>query len=319
MKIGPRFASFLFSLAAFSGSPAMAADELAIQLYPAFGTARGFTIEGRVAERRELSEVKPDDRWWTNLWRNMRRLVNEERAGVTVTVRATHHTWTAITDAEGYFQISAPAQLVDGWHPVTALVGDRTPQASGWLLIVPDENRLGVIADLDDTLLISEVNDKAKLLGNTFLKNPQQREPVPGSAAFLRRTLAANPRPDSAAMIYLSASPRQLSIPIESFLLQNGFPRGVLITKKVTNDRTGDPLLDQMAYKTAKIEHILAQLPAINFVLLGDDGEKDPEIYQAIRKRFPERVRAVWIRYVHPDPSRARFDGQQDLNAALSK
>ena len=310
MKIVSLFAALLFPLAAFLAGPAMATDELAIQLYPAFGTARGFTIEGRVAERRELSEVRADDRWWTNLWRNMRRLVNDEKAGVTVTVRATHYNWTAVTDAEGYFQISAEAQLADGGHPIKASAGDHALEASVSLLIVPDDNRLGVISDLDDTLLISEVNDKAKLLGHTLLKNPLQREPVPGSAVFLAHTLAANPRPETAAMIYLSASPRQLSIPIESFLLRNGFPRGVLITKKVTNDRTSDPLLDQVAYKTAKIEHILAQLPTVNFILLGDDGEKDSEIYQAIQKRFPERVRAVWIRYVHPDSQRTRFDGQ---------
>ena len=108
-----------------------------------------------------------------------------------------------------------------------------------------------------------------------------------------------------------------MSTPIETFLAHNGFPRGVLITKKVTNDATSDPLTDQVAYKTAKLENIFARLPHLKFILLGDDGEKDPEIFHAIRARYAERVQAVWIRRVHPDPKRVRFDRQENLNEAL--
>jgi phosphatidate phosphatase APP1 len=53
--------------------------------------------------------------------------------------------------------------------------------------------------------------------------------------------------------------------------------------------------------------------------LVGDDGEKDPEIYHDIRTRFPSRVEAVWIRRVHPDPARAVFPEQGDLGKALPR
>jgi phosphatidate phosphatase APP1 len=310
MKIVP-----LCALLVFLAQPAVAEDELALQLYPAYGDAHGFTIEGRLIERRELREIGVKDRWWTNLWRNLRQLVNDEQAGVSVTVRIGQQNWTAKTDVEGYFKIDVEERIADGWQSIAA----STPgtQSTGSLLIVPAENRLGIISDLDDTLLISQVTDKSDLLGNTFLKNPLQRTAVAGAAQFLARSLAGNPRPDTAAMIYLSASPRQLNTPIETFLAHNGFPRGVLITKKVTNDTTSDPITDQVAYKTAKLENIFARLPHVNFVLLGDDGEKDPEIFHAIRTRYPERVRKVYIRRVNPDSGRPRFDGQEYLGAAL--
>jgi phosphatidate phosphatase APP1 len=314
MKIAP-----LLTFLALLSLPAVAQDELALQLYPAYGDARGFTIEGRLFERRELRDTSVDDPWWTNLWRNLRQLINDEEAGAAVTVRIGQESWTAKTDAEGYFKIDVEQRMADGWQPISASAPNVATQASGLLLIVPAENRLGIISDLDDTLLISEVNDKSELLGNTFLKNPLQRSPVPGAAQFLARSLAVNPRPDTSALIYLSASPRQLSTPIGNFLAHNGFPRGVLITKKVTNDSTSDPITDQVAYKTAKLAAIFARLPHVNFILLGDDGEKDPEIFQAFRTRHPDRVRKVYIRRVNPDSGRPRFDTQEDFGAALTR
>jgi phosphatidate phosphatase APP1 len=155
------------------------------------------------------------------------------------------------------------------------------------------------------------------MLANTFLHNSTQRQVVPGIVPFYRQLMAANPQPEFAPIIYLSASPRQLHNAINAFLRYNGFPPGVLITKRVTDDSTSEPLTDQVAYKTAKIETILTQLPAVRFTLVGDDGERDPEIYADIQKRFPDRVAAIWIRKVNPDPNRVRIVGQGVLNDML--
>jgi phosphatidate phosphatase APP1 len=91
----------------------------------------------------------------------------------------------------------------------------------------------------------------------------------------------------------------------------------VLITKRVTDDRSSEPLIDQFAYKTQKIEDILARLPLVRFVLVGDDGERDPEVYDWVRARHPDRIEAIWIRRVHPDAKRPRIAGQRDLTDVL--
>lgn len=179
-------------------------------------------------------------------------------------------------------------------------------------------NSLAIISDIDDTILVSQVTDRSRLLANTFLKSPHERQAVPGVADFYRRLAQRNPQPQAAAVIYLSASPRQLHANIEAFLDSHGFPRGVLITKKVTNDTSSEPLADQFANKTAKIEDIFTRLPHVSFVLVGDDGERDPEIYDAVQRRYPQRVQAVWIRKVTADPNRATFPGQQDLAEVLA-
>jgi phosphatidate phosphatase APP1 len=187
------------------------------------------------------------------------------------------------------------------------------------LLIVPNDNVAGLISDLDDTILVSEVNSTRRLLAKTMLGNPLQREAVPGTAELYRTLAGRNPDPAAAPTFYLSASPRQLHGSIQAFLDHNGFPRGVLITKRVTNDATSEPLRDQVAYKIAKIEEILRRLPDVRFTLIGDDGERDPEVYRQIRERHPARVAAIWIRRVHPDPKRTRYPDQGDLAELLGR
>lgn len=290
-----------------------------VVLYPGYGDSRGAIIEGRVIESESIKPVKATDSKWRNFIRNLRLLFNDEREERKVTVHAAGGEWTTVTDEEGYLKVAVDlAQpLPPGWQTVTAQAGDGS--AEGRLLIVPPENTLGIISDIDDTILVSDVTDKDKLLVNSFLKNPLQREAVPGVADYYRRLAERNPRPNAAPVIYLSASPRQFQSSIQAFLDFNDFPSGVLITKKITNDRTSEPLLNQIRYKTEKIEEILARLPRVRFVLVGDDGEKDPEIYHDIRMRFPARVEAVWIRRVHPDPARAVFPEQGDLGKALAR
>jgi phosphatidate phosphatase APP1 len=299
---------------------ARAADELQAVVYPGLGDARGFTIEGRLIENRHGATEQPRDRWTTNLWRSVRRLVNDEQANVPLVLHSGAQSWRVTTDAEGYFRLEAEvSDRVPGWQrlEVRTLSGQRLGEGR-WLLVAP-ENTLGILSDVDDTIQVSEVTDKSRLLANTLLRNSMQRQAVAGVADYYRRQLATNPQPAAAAMIYLSASPRQLSGAIEQFLEHHRFPPGVLITKKVTNDADHEPLTDQAAYKTARIEAVFARLPHVRFVLVGDDGERDPEIYDAIRARHPQRVSAILIRRVHPDPRRQRFPGQLCIDQVLAE
>lgn len=294
---------------------AAAAEGNVAVLYDGYGSAGHFSIEGRVIESENMSQAREHDSWWRNLWRNVRLLKNSEREKLPLSVTVHDFQTRVTTDEEGYFRIAAtpPQPLAAGWHAVVAQ-GPRT-QGAGRLLIVPPGNAVGLISDIDDTVMVSEVPDKKKLLNNTFLKNPQQRQAFQGTAALYKRLLAQNVQPEAAPLFYVSASPRQLATNITAFLEQNGFPRGVLVTKLINGDAR-DPLRDQKQYKIAKIEAILAALPWVNFILIGDDGELDPETYRAIQEKHPQRVSAIYIRKVSPDPNRASYPGQLDLAAA---
>lgn len=311
----------LFSLLGIlmvAAAPQARADGDALIIYPAYGDSRQAMIEGRVIEAHDRHAEQAADGRWRNLRRNARMMKNDERKRVNVELRITDLQLTALTDSEGYFkaEITGPVPA-PGWHKVQGKV--RKTAAEGDLLIVPPANTVGVISDLDDTILISNVPDKKELLKNTFLKNSLQRKPVPGAADYIRAIAARNPQPEAAPVIYLSASPRQIQGNILQFLKHNDFPPGILLTKRVTNDKTSDPITDQIVYKTAKIEDILVRLPNVRFVLLGDDGEYDPEIYKKIAQKYPGRIERILIRHVHPEPRRAKYAGQLNLNEEYDK
>jgi len=286
--------------------------------YPSYSTGDSAVIEGRVTKASGAAAPTTADSKVDNLVRNVDLLSNNERANRPVTVRLGKREWPTTTDAEGYFRVAASdIGSAAGWRVVTAQAGDAVGETG--LLVVPAANVHGVISDVDDTIQITEVNSKRRMLANTLLQNPLQRQVVPGVAAFYRELVAANAQLEAAPIFYLSASPRQIHGSIAAFLDLHGFPRGVLITKRVTNDATSEPLSDQFAYKTAKLVEILTRLPHVRFTFVGDDGEQDPEIFQALRARFPDRVAAIWIRRVNPDPKRPQLPQQGVLNERLAR
>lgn len=295
--------------------PARAEGDL-ITVYPAYGDGEFCVIEGRVVEKRDDKPAASDDGRLRNLWRNARKLVNDERKHEPVEIRIGEMVIQTRTDSEGYFRVEVHLAISMGTHMVT--VKSARAVGEGRLLVVAHENRIGLISDLDDTILVSEVTDKSRLLANSLLKNPAQRQAVPEMARLYSWTLARDRYAAALPLFYLSASPHQLHESISDFLRRNWFLPGVLITKRVTDDRSSEPLFDQVAYKTRHIEEIFRRLPWVNFILVGDDGEKDPEIYDAIRRKHPARVADIWIRHVSPDLQRPRFAGQKDVADVLA-
>ncbi|MBB6094027.1 phosphatidate phosphatase APP1 [Povalibacter uvarum] len=291
--------------------------ELDVILYPAYGTGTAAVVEGRVIDREKQGEITAEDGRARNLSRNLRSLMNDEQEDVPVTVTIGEKAWRTTTNQEGYFRILIEDLTLPmpGWHEMSAATTDGSGKGS--LLLVPAHNVHGLISDFDDTVVISEVNDKSQLLANSLLLNYRQRKPVPDVAAAYGKLAATNPDTTSAPLFYLSASPRQLQSSIQAFLDHNNFPRGVLITKRVTNDASSEPLTNQFAYKLGRLVEVFERLPHVSFVLAGDDGEQDPEIYAAMQRRYPTRVTAIWIRRVHPDPARVRIEGQGDLAELL--
>lgn len=295
------------------------ADDDAVVIYPAFTAANSAVIEGRVVERKKHGAPDSADGKRRNMRRTWELMINDEREHYPVVVRFAGREWRVTTDSEGYFRADVDGfdGLAAGWYVITAQTKGGLGESR--VLKVPSDSTHGVISDVDDTILVTEVNSKRRMLANTFLYNSMQRKVVPGIVEFYRSLASANPQADYTPIVFLSASPRQLHTSIEAYLDHNDFPRGVLITKRVTDDRTSEPLADQVRYKTAKIELILATLPHVRFALIGDDGEYDPEIYADIQTRFPDRISSVWIRRVNPDPARARIAGQGVLDEEIER
>ncbi len=159
-----------------------------------------------------------------------------------------------------------------------------------WLL---DDTGASVISDIDDTIKITEVRDRHATLRNTFLREFQA---APGMAELYQRLARSN----HATFHYVSASPWQLYAPLADFTRSNGFPAGTFDLKLLRwKDRSFFSLFDDpMTYKLAVIEPLLQRFPNRRFILVGDSGERDPEIYITLARRYPRQVARIWIRDV---------------------
>ncbi len=165
-------------------------------------------------------------------------------------------------------------------------------QFSGQLLLVPDAG-LSVVSDIDDTIKISNVRDHAELLRNTFLR---EFKPVPGMAAYYLQLAA---QADTTRFHYLSSSPHQLYPALDAFLQGNGFPLGSVHLRHI--DILDEVLGDgdsSRRHKLATLQQLFSQFPERRFLLIGDSGEADPEIYAEIAKRYPKQTAGIRIRDV---------------------
>ncbi len=288
-----------------------------IDLYPGYGTTDTLYVEGRVVERTEPAAAFTDaDAARDNFTRTTSGFLIDEVEGREVSLSvAGGGEARAVSDDDGYVAAALDAPATPGWTEIAARGADLS--ATGEALVVASDSVIGIVSDIDDTVMITEVGDLWRMLGNTLFLNPLQREAVPGVAALYACVLARNSTPAAAPMFYLSSSPDQLDGYLRAFLEANDLPRGALITRRIDFDGEGDPLRDAVAYKSAEIETLFARVPDVPFVLVGDDGEHDPAVYALMRERHPERVAAIWIRRTRGDAGPALPDGQRALDEAM--
>ena len=154
---------------------------------------------------------------------------------------------------------------------------------------------MSVISDIDDTIKFSNVENRAELLANTFMR---EFVAIEGMADVYREQAARG-----AVFHYVTASPWQLYQPLHEFLAQEGYPRGSMHFRTF---RISDQLVKRLGVihrggKAAAVRRILASFPERKFTLIGDSGEKDAEIYSRCYQQYPDRVEKVLIRLIRPE------------------
>jgi len=191
-----------------------------------------------------------------------------------------------------------PAALGEGtppWIELEVVLEEGDPRRfSAWAQLLPDEG-VSVVSDIDDTIKITEVHDRIKMMENTFL-HPYRA--VPGMADVYRRWAG-----QGVAFSYVSAGPLPLLRALTEFAKAERFPRGSLALRPFRwKDRSAFDLLKPSEdYKRGVIETIVEAFEKRVFVLVGDTGERDPEIYAAIARKYPERVQAIYLRDPQPE------------------
>jgi phosphatidate phosphatase APP1 len=189
------------------------------------------------------------------------------------------------------------APTIPAWHSFSAVLADGDERKfAGRIQCIPPRG-VTIISDVDDTIKISDVTDRKELIKNTF-ERPFRA--VPGMAAQYQAW-----ERNGAVFHYLSASPWQLYLPLEEFREAEGFPRGVWSMKhlRLTDSSAINFFKSQEAYKTTLLRAIFAEYPERVFVLIGDTGEQDPEIFGALAREFPKQVLRVFIRESQNPPA----------------
>jgi hypothetical protein len=208
-------------------------------------------------------------------------------------------------------RLVAARPQTDPWCEVHARTRDGHGAGIGAVRFLKPDG-VSVISDIDDTIKITQVPaGKATVLRNTFLREFRAAD---GMRERYRGIVSQAAADADVCFHYVSGGPWQLFAPLHEFLIhEEQFPRGTFHMKNLRKNifesgavRTltdfavaGDlATLDQ---KVRQITALMIHFPRRKFILIGDSGEKDPEVYRAIRKLFPDQVVRILIRDVMSD------------------
>mmetsp|Transcript_24717 Transcript_24717/g.82909 ORF Transcript_24717/g.82909 Transcript_24717/m.82909 type:complete len:466 (-) Transcript_24717:105-1502(-) len=214
--------------------------------------------------------------------------------------------WSTRANSAGHFTVHAAvseADLLHGSSPARELPGgvwlttvSTAPTADGRIfsapvLLIPPVG-ISVISDIDDTIKETFVHDTRLMLRSTFV---EEWKPVPGMPDAYRAWAKRG-----AVFHYVSSSPWQLQSQLQNLLSKAGFPAGTFHLKDLhyKGRRLFNIFRSSTALKPKQIRKILKNFPSRTFVLVGDCGEKDPQIYADIARRFSDQIEHIYIRNV---------------------
>lgn len=291
-----------------------------IDVYDGYGTSERLRVRGRLFFKRRADEVAESDSRLRNLMNTSRRFVVNEAEKVWVQVQLRDHLLEVQTDREGLFEtvFDNITDIPYGVHSVTVSLSPRNRRRmqaeSGvghFILHHIDSDKVGIISDIDDTILLTGATSKVRLLKNVFLSNYKTQGAVEGMSDIYR-AIHYGPQGDGYdATHYVSSSPDNLYSRINMFLDYRKFPAGSIDLKNIGLRKGSDSLFDHEKYKHGRIQRILETYPKRRFVLFGDSGEHDPEIYRRLTREHPEQIEAIYIHNVSQDnPYSSRFEGQ---------
>lgn len=228
---------------------------------------------------------------------------NQRRKKVSVNILGANYNLQK-TEPNGHSttEITIPANLIgqeelkNGIILVYSNITKHNDKKYSGNIFIIKENSTCVISDIDDTIKISDVRNKKVLLENTFFKPFQ---PVPG----MQSAYSQIQKSGTNCFIFVSASPWQLYSILSDFFQSVNFPPAIYRMKyfRVKDSDFFNLFEKPDIYKTETIEPIIKELKTIRFILIGDSGEKDPESYGALARKYPEQVSKIYIRKAYEE------------------
>ncbi|MFS0867557.1 App1 family protein [Microbacterium sp. 179-B 1A2 NHS] len=263
-----------------------------VAAFPGYGSTEWVRVLGRVLIPPKTKRRERGDYAGVRGWRSFAS-VPIAHADVTVTIAGTSHDVAA--DGGGVIDIVLPASLPAGWQTITMSVEGSDP-VEARVFIVGRDVRFGVVSDIDDTVMVTALPRPLLAAWNSFVLNEHARQPVPGMAVLLERLIRDNP---GSPILYLSTGAWNVAPTLVRFQRRHLFPSGAMLLTDwgPTHDRW---FRSGKAHKAANLRRLADEFPGIRWLLVGDDGQHDDQIYTAFTAEHPEQVAAVAIRRLSP-------------------
>ncbi|UII22538.1 App1 family protein [Fulvivirga ligni] len=276
--------------------------------YRGYGTPSQVFIRGHVLDDRILYESNKEDRKRKNFRAMISRYLSEAIPDVRVSIQLFGKEKIVTTDANGLFEttfeFSEPTTQT-GWQCIFYKVLDKIVdeqkeiETEGEVYIQEPQSAFGIISDVDDTILISHATQTLRKLRLILTKNSKTRLPFTGVAAFYD---ALNTGVDNIRnpIFYVSSSEWNLYDFLEDFCEVRNIPKGPFLLQELKTSlwklvKSGGGTHN---HKLEKIRHLFEVYSDLPFILIGDSGQRDSELYTKICEEFPGRVKAIYIRDV---------------------
>jgi len=264
----------------------------AVLPYPGYARGGSTRVLARVVlapPGRQPSEVRGVTAW--------HRLVTLQRSRVDVEV-------TAEGQAEVHRVRSGPGGFVDATLPWALEPGERTvvlrvgqrPPVEATVHVADPGPRTGIVCDIDDTALVTGLQHPLRAAWQTMSRAFAQRVPVEGMADLLT-TAHARLGGQGTPVVYLSTGPWNFCGPLARFLARCGFPAGPLLLTQWSPTPQG-LFRDGRTHKRRSLRRLRADFPDVRWLLVGDDGEHDPAVYEEFAREHPGHVVAIALRQV---------------------
>lgn len=287
-------------------------DPFQIIVFQSYGTAKNFYIRGRALEDENIDLSKSG--FFSLLKNTWKRFETDQIPFTKLKVKLPNAKfYYTETDAKGYFKFQVAEDNLqqmtndEGWLQFeisfeTAFANrviNNDNRFPGEMLIPSEKASFGIISDIDDTILHTGVTSflKLKLLFNTFFRNAESRSPLKGAAEFYQKFHLGKTGEEANPIFYVSHSPWNLYRYLELFLQKNRFPKGPILLRNLPKpfQKKDD---SEKPQKQKEIYNLLEIYPDLPFILIGDSGEHDPDIYIEIAEQFPNRIKAIYLRSV---------------------
>ncbi len=266
-------------------------DPIIIHLYYAYRFHDKVYVKGRVLQDKRVINYAHDG-LVTSFKKMVKRLLTDELRAFRVYIEIGAYRVQSITDDEGYFA----EEIENQEGPGVRITGMDATAVSVKILHISAASAYAVISDIDDTIMKTGVTSwlKWRLLINTFFLNPWRRKSYELSSELFhlfRQGQGFNENP----VFYISNSPWNMFSYLRQYLKVNGFPKGTLILRDISYSWFKARQIITM-HKYSEIESLFTRLTDMNFILIGDAGELDADIYIQIACKYPDRVMAIYIR-----------------------